>query len=322
MNFIPYPILCKPVLVPKIWGGDRLWKYFEKGEATTTQIGESWEISTVAGSVSTISNGAYQGKNLQELLDMYPEALLGERLYKRFGTQFPLLIKYIDAKDDLSVQVHPNDELAKERHQSFGKTEMWHIVDAQPGANIIAGMQAGVDEAAFKQAVAEKRVMDTLCLHTAEVGQTYFLETGTVHAIGAGVLLAEIQQTSDITYRIYDFDRVDDQGKPRELHLEQAWDAIDYARKVAPFKREAELNQTANLVNCPYFITDSLVLKGEVTRSLNGEFQIVMCLSGYAELSSPGGNQALVAGTTVLLPAQLASYTLKGEAKLLLIRVE
>lgn len=321
MNFIPYPILCHPILVPKLWGGSQLREKLGKQSGEATHIGESWELSTVQGTISQISNGAYQGVSLQDLIEKFPQELLGNSVYQRFGAQFPLLVKYIDAKEDLSVQVHPNDELAQQRHNGFGKSEMWYVVEAAESARIIAGLKPGISETDFKAAVADKSVMSTLVLHPAEKGQTYFLPAGTVHAIGAGVVLAEIQQTSDITYRLYDFDRLDNEGNLRELHLDLAWEAIDYQSSIAPIHRYSERNQAVSLVDCPYFTTDLIELAGEMELDLQQSFRIIMCIEGSISIAYGEESKLISKGETVLLPAALARVQLRGEAKLLAIHV-
>lgn len=227
---IDYPIKFRPILQDKIWGGSKLRDVLNK-PTTRDRVGESWEISGVKGHISVVDNGSEAGKNLQELLEEYGAKLVGEKIYKQFGNDFPLLIKFIDAKTDLSVQLHPNDELAKQRHNSFGKTEMWFVMQADEGAKLNIGFNKSVEKREYLEHLENGKITDLLNFEEVSKGDSVFINTGKVHAIGAGVLLAEIQQTSDITYRIYDWDRVDDEGNSRELHTALAIDAIDFEKK-------------------------------------------------------------------------------------------
>jgi len=208
-----------------IWGGDKLINRFNK-ESTKDNIGESWEISDVTKDESVVSNGALQGMILPEILEEYKEQLVGNHVYEHFQNKFPLLIKFIDAKKPLSIQVHPNDRLARERHNSFGKTEMWYIMDAEPEGNLVVGFKKNSNKEEYVKHLENKTLMDILNDDKVQQGDVYFIPTGRVHAIGGGVMLAEIQQTSDITYRIYDWDRPDQNGNYRELHTDLALDAI------------------------------------------------------------------------------------------------
>ena len=201
-----YPLTFTPIFKERIWGGEKLQKELQK-PVNQPLIGESWEISTVKGDISIINNGHLRGTSLQALIEESPEALLGTKVYKQFGKDFPLLIKFIDAAQDLSIQVHPNDELAKKRHNSFGKTEMWYIMDSAPEASIIIGFNKDVTQEEYQKYLSEKTLTQLLNYEKISRGDMFFILAGKIHAIGAGVLLAEIQQTSDITYRVYDFDR-------------------------------------------------------------------------------------------------------------------
>jgi mannose-6-phosphate isomerase len=195
------------------------------------EIGESWELSAVSSDESVVSDGPLQGKLLNELIEIYKADLVGKSVYERFGNDFPILIKYIDAQKDLSVQLHPHDHLAKERHNSFGKNEMWYIMDADPGAQLIAGFSKDTDQSEYQQYLQNGQIEDLLHYESVKRGDTFFIRTGTVHAIGAGILLAEIQQTSDVTYRIFDWNRKDKDGNTRELHTELTLDAIDFIKR-------------------------------------------------------------------------------------------
>ncbi|MCL4162945.1 UNVERIFIED_CONTAM: hypothetical protein GTU68_029289, partial [Idotea baltica] len=221
-----YPLKFIPILKERLWGGTKLRDVLGKPiESDIT--GESWEISTVKGDVSIVSNGEFADISLQNLIDQYPEELLGKRVLERFGKEFPILIKFIDAKQDLSIQLHPNDELARKRHNSFGKTEMWYIMDADSDAKLIVGFNKDISKSEYSKSLEENRLLELLNYEKVKEGDTFFINTGKIHAIGAGVLLAEIQQTSDVTYRVFDFNRKDKNGDLRELHTELARDAID-----------------------------------------------------------------------------------------------
>jgi len=224
-----YPLQFEPILKERIWGGQKLKTLFNK-PITSKITGESWELSDVEGDVSVVANGNLKGQSLTQLIEDFPDDLLGTEVHKRFGQQFPLLFKYLDAREDLSIQVHPNDELAKARHNSFGKTEMWYVMQADEKARIIVGFENRSNPEQYLKSLKDKTILGLLHTVTAKKGDVFFLETGTVHAIGAGLVIAEIQQTSDITYRIYDFDRKDANGNTRELHVDLALDAINYEK--------------------------------------------------------------------------------------------
>ena len=227
MSLKLYPLQFKPILKERIWGGTKLKTILNK-PITSEITGESWELSTVEGDVSIISNGELVGKSLTKIINDYPTEILGTKVFSHFGKQFPLLFKFLDAREDLSIQVHPNDELAKNRHNSFGKTEMWYIMQADENARIIVGFIEKSNAEEYVKSLENKSVLSILNDVKVNEGDAFLLETGTVHAIGAGMVLAEIQQTSDVTYRIYDFDRVDAQGNRRELHVDLALEAINY----------------------------------------------------------------------------------------------
>ena len=224
-----YPLKFDPILKEKIWGGTKLGTVLDKPTGDSENMGESWEISGVEGNISVVSEGDLKGRTLVELINEYKGELIGEHVYEKFGDKFPLLIKFIDANDDLSIQVHPDDELAQKRHNSFGKTEMWYVVDAEEGATLISGFKKQTNKEEYLRIFEEGNLTDILNSEDVVNDDVFFLPAGRVHTIGKGLLIAEIQQTSDITYRIYDFDRVDKNGVGRELHVEEAVDAIDYS---------------------------------------------------------------------------------------------
>jgi mannose-6-phosphate isomerase len=316
-----YPLQFEPILKERIWGGTKLKTILNK-PITSDITGESWEISTVEGDVSVVSNGVLAGKSLNDLIEAAPEDILGTQVYKRFGTQFPLLFKYLDAREDLSIQVHPNDELAKKRHNSFGKTEMWYIMQADENARIIVGFKEKSNATEYVENLKNKTLLSILDDVVVKSGDVFFLETGTVHAIGAGLVVAEIQQTSDITYRLYDFDRVDAAGNERELHVDLALDAINY-NEVDTFRSYTkDINQSNTIVNCPYFTTNFLPLEGEKKIKNNGNsFSVYMCIEGTFEIEFQNSRFQYKKGDTVLIPAALKTFILNGKASILEIYI-
>lgn len=292
----------KPILKSMIWGGDRIIPY--KGvENDQKMVGESWELSGVKGSESVITNGKFEGCSITQLLSTYGADLLGKANYDRFGDVFPLLVKFIDAKQDLSIQVHPNDKIAAERHNSKGKTEMWYVVDRDNGARLRSGFAKSVTPEEYVESVENNTVTELLKEYEVEKGDIFFLPAGRIHSIGAGCFIAEIQQTSDITYRIYDFDRRDANGITRELHTELAKDAIDYRVKDnyrTEYNHEV-YNQVQKVVGCPFFITSLLNLTADITldyRPLDS-FVVYICTEGECRVNEV----PLRVGETLLLPA-------------------
>lgn len=323
MNAALYPLKFQPILKDKIWGGEKLIQQFNKN-SKSTELGESWEVSAVPGDISIVSNGDLKGKSLQDLIDNYTSELLGDRNFKRFGNQFPLLIKFIDAKQDLSIQLHPNDELAKKRHNSFGKTEMWYVMQADKDANLIVGFNQKVNKEIYLEHLENKTLTKLLNFDKVKEGDTYFIESGRVHAIGAGVLLAEIQQTSDVTYRVYDWDRVDANGNERELHNDIALDAFDFDMKDdfrVSYKKQK--NTSNEMVSCPFFTTNFLELDAPLHKESNQDsFMIYMCVDGEVEILTETSKVFISKGETLLIPAGIRSYSLKTEyAKLLEVYV-
>ena len=298
-------IKFEPILKDKIWGGEKLASLLNK-QSKRKDIGESWEISDVEGDTSMVINGHLKGKNLKELISEFKSDLVGENIYSHFGEKFPLLIKFIDAKEALSIQLHPNDTLAKERHNSFGKTEMWYVMQADKNANLIVGFQKEVSSEDYIKHLETKSLLDILNVDEVQKGDVYFIPTGRVHAIGAGVLLAEIQQTSDVTYRIYDWDRPNPDGTFRDLHTEEAIDAIDYSAKDS-YKTEysKKENASSEIVSCQYFTTNVLPIKGEI--SINHQekdsFVIYMCVEGNVTFQYENQTEKLKTGETILVPA-------------------
>jgi mannose-6-phosphate isomerase len=316
-----YPLQFQPILKERIWGGTKLKSLLNK-HISSDITGESWEISTVENEVSCIANGFYKGKSLLELINEYPNEVLGNSVFEKFGKQFPLLFKYLDAREDLSIQVHPNDELAASRHNSFGKTEMWYVMQADPNSNLIVGFKEKSSSEEYLKNLESKTILTLLDTKAVQKGDVFFLETGTVHAIGAGTVIAEIQQTSDITYRIYDFDRVDANGNTRELHVDLALEAINYD-VVAAEKKYRKLNNTSNeVVQCSYFTTNFIPLTDKIAVSKNKEsFTVYMCVEGAFTLIYQGETYQFKVGDTVLIPASLSEYEIAGTASLLEIYI-
>ena len=319
-----YPLKFNPIMKDRLWGGNKLKSLFNKPSVTET-TGESWEISAVEGDVSLVSFGDLMGVSLKQLINDYPLELLGRSVVNRFGKEFPILIKFIDAKQDLSIQLHPNDELAKKRHNSFGKTEMWYIMDADPNANLIVGFNKEVEKEEYKASLENDSLLDLLNYEEVKEGDTFFINTGKIHAIGAGVLLAEIQQTSDVTYRVFDFNRKDKNGNLRELHTDLALDAIDYTKK-DDFKvvYDDKKNSINTMVDCPYFKTNIIDLDKDFSQDITerDSFTIYMCVSGSATIVNDFGSTSIEKGETVLVAA--SSNLLKistNHAKLLEVTI-
>ncbi len=314
-----YPLKFHPILKDKIWGGEKLKSLLNK-DSQLPNIGESWEISDVDGDTSIVSNGGLENQSLKHILSSYKADLIGEKNYERFGNKFPLLIKFIDAKEDLSIQLHPNDELAAKRHNSFGKTEMWYVMQADKDANLIVDFNQPMTKELYLEHLDKHSLTEILNFDKVKTGDTYFIEVGRVHAIGAGVLLAEIQQTSDITYRIYDWDRTDADGNSRELHTDLAIDAIGFDMpdnyKVSYDK---EANHSNKMVSCPYFTTNYV----KVTTTLEREntydsFMIYVCVEGEAELKTATHSEHIKKGETVLIPAALKTFQIVAKDATLL----
>ncbi len=321
-NFI-YPIKFSPILKDKIWGGEKLNKQLGK-KTSSTRVGESWEISDVGQDVSVVSNGHLKGKTLRELIEIYKSEFIGTENFESFGYKFPLLIKFIDAQQDLSIQVHPNDELSQKRHNSFGKTEMWYVIQNEKYSRLVLGFNKEITSKDYLKYLENKDIMSVLKVENIKKGDTFFIETGTVHAIGAGSLIAEIQQTSDITYRIYDFDRRDDQGNERELHTELAIDAINFD---ADLKTKCDYTENTNklnkLVYCDYFKTNLIPVVGELKLdySANDSFVIFMCVEGISEIIVSGNSETISTGETILIPASNNFVEIKSSSDCKLLEV-
>ena len=307
-----YPFKFEPLLKQTLWGGEKIIPFKHLSD-NLERVGESWEISGVEGSESVVVSGPDKGLTLTQLVRRHREELVGEENYSTFGEKFPLLIKFIDAKQDLSIQVHPDDELAKRRHNSFGKTEMWYVVDADKEAKLRSGFSHQIDAKEYKKRVLDNTITDVLQEYSIHPGDVFFLPAGRVHSIGAGSFIAEIQQTSDITYRIYDFNRKDADGNTRELHTELAKDAIDY-EVLADYRTKYEKlkDEPVELVACPYFTTSVYDLTEEVTCDYADldSFVIYICVEGSCKLIDNEGNEvSLKAGESILYPALTEEIT-------------
>lgn len=308
------PIIFKPYLKTVIWGGNKICQYKEIPQLEPN-IGESWEISAVPGHVSIVADGEYAGLSLTELIQKFGAELLGKKVMEKYGCNFPLLVKLIDANDNLSVQVHPNDNLANKRHNCLGKTEMWYIISSDENAKIFAGLNRQITPEEYELKVNDGSFTDVLATHSSSPGDVFFLPAGRVHAIGAGNLLAEIQENSDITYRIFDYNRRDASGNTRELHTDLAKDAIDYNVR-NDYKSEApnaELKD-AELVNCSHFNVHRILINGTDELKFNPEsFTVIMCLDGSLKI----GDTSLSKGQTALLPAIMNKISVSGNATIL-----
>jgi mannose-6-phosphate isomerase len=311
-----YPLKFQPIFKYRIWGGDKLKTVLNKsydGE----HIGESWEISDVEGDETIVNSGNLKGKTLKELIKTFKGDFLGEKVYQQFGDAFPLLIKFIDAKTPLSIQVHPSNEVAKQRHNSFGKNEMWYIMPSDKDAEIIVGFENDTDKVVYESHLENNSVLELMHHEMVQKGDTYYIPTGRIHAIGAGVMLAEIQQTSDITYRVFDYDRVDSTtGKKRDLHNDLALDVIDF-KSQSNYKTEYKTddNKANTLVHSPYFKTNFLPVTTFIEKDFTNldSFVIYMCVSGEAEISYKKETYTLALGETILIPSALKK--IKIEAK-------
>lgn len=325
MENLPHILHFAPRLFQMIWGGSSLASY--KGIDTDLEsIGESWEISAVPAKESVVDRGPLAGESLPALAERFGARLLGTRPVARYGHKFPLLVKLIDADADLSIQVHPGDELAARRHNSFGKTEMWYVIETRPGAVIKAGLNRQLDPDSYRAMVADGTFADAVAAYPSAPGDSFFIPAGRVHAICAGNLLAEIQQSSDITYRIFDYNRLDKDGRPRQLHTDEAADAIDYT--VLPDYRNTPRDKgdcDKEIVGCEHFTVDLLTLDGSThthTVAPAGEsFVVLMCLEGESTLSCGDETVTIPRGDTVLLCADAPAATLSGHAKILTTRI-
>ena len=309
----------KALLKQTIWGGDKIIP-FKKLQTKLENVGESWEISGVPGNETIVAEGPMAGKKLNELVKELKADLVGHENYERFGDEFPLLIKFIDARKDLSIQVHPNDEVAHRQGKERGKTEMWYALKPEPDAQLYNGLKQQITPEEYKQMVANDTITDALARYEVHEGDVFFIPAGRIHAIGAGCFVAEIQQTSDVTYRIYDFKRRDKDGNFRQLHTHEAAEAIDYT--VLPDYRtrySLEKNIPQQVVTCPYFTTAVYDLTEPMTLDYSDldSFIIIIGVKGEGMLTADGEQTTLRAGETILLPATTKEVRVDGEVRFL-----
>lgn len=310
-----YPFKFAPIIKETIWGGSKL-KY--KSSIDSESIGESWEISSVTNDISIVSNGVLKGQNLKQLIGEYKEKIVGEKIFNKFGEDFPLLIKYIDANDDLSIQVHPNDDVAQKRHHSLGKTEMWYIVDAEPNAEIVMGFDKEYSMEEYLEAVKKDELHKLLNRFKVRKGESFFIPAGTIHAICKGCFIAEIQENSDITYRIFDYNRVDKQGNKRELHTDLAKDVINLRKSNLNTKND----KVTNIAKCEYFTTNIIEVKDVLEKDYSGidSFVIYMCIDGRISISYGDNKDINVEkGETILIPATLNNIKITTQCKSIIL---
>ena len=314
------PLKFSPLLKSTLWGGDKIIP-FKHLDCNQKDVGESWEISGVKDNESIVSAGEYQGVKLNDVVAQLKDKLLGKENYARFGNEFPLLIKFIDARQQLSIQVHPSDEIAKGQGKERGKTEMWYIMDGEPDAKLRSGLKNKITPEEYKEMVDNDTITDAIAEYQVKEGDCFFLPAGRIHSIGAGCFLAEIQQTSDVTYRIYDFKRKDKNGNYRQLHTQQAAECIDYHVE-SNYRTEytPEKNKGVNMVNCPFFTTSVYDLDEPMTLDYSelDSFVILIGIKGEGILKDNEGNEVtLREGESILYPATTETITVSGTIKFL-----
>tara|TARA_R110001592_G_scaffold23628_5_gene92427 strand:+ start:6222 stop:7211 length:990 start_codon:yes stop_codon:yes gene_type:complete len=309
-----YPLKFDTIFKEKIWGGTKIKDVLGKDFSPLKNCGETWEISGVEGNLSKVSEGPLQGMTIPEITTLFKEEFVGKKVYEKYGDNFPLLIKFIDAAQDLSIQVHPNDKLAKERHNSLGKTEMWYVLQADKGAKLISGFNKDTSKEEYLEYLNGGRLLDILNEEPVKAGDAFYLPAGRVHTIGKGLLIAEIQQSSDVTYRIYDFDRTDDEGNKRELHTEEAIDALDYnAYSNYKIQVQKSLNEVVPLAESEYFQTNLLDFSTGIIREHYNKdsFIIYVCVEGEAEITTLGQTAKISVGNAVLVPQKFPEVHIK-----------
>jgi mannose-6-phosphate isomerase len=317
-----YPLKFSPILKERIWGGNALAEKYHKTDDTQTKFGESWEISDLDDDISVVTNGFLAENDLRELIETYMGELVGDAVFDKNGLGFPLLIKIIDAQEDLSVQVHPDDDLAQKRYEQNGKTEIWYVIDAKENAGIYVGFNKPVNKQEYIDAVRHKEVDSLLQYYPVKKGELYFIPAGTVHALGKGVSVIEIQQPSDITYRIFDWNRVDATGMPRELHVAEALDAIHFdENEDYKIEYEEKFNTTSTLFRSEYFNINALFFDKPLQKNYTSidSFVIYICIEGEVHLFGDDFHEVITAGETVLIPAFVKEVNLvpNGVSRLL-----
>ena len=319
-----YPLKFKPIFKDKLWGGDKVNKLFGKNFSPLPNCGESWELSGVDENLSVVENGFLKNNNIKELIEVYMGDLVGEKVFEKFGLQFPILIKIIDSREWLSIQVHPDDTLAQKRHKENGKTEMWYVLDADKNAELISGFNKEINKDIYLDYFEKNKLTEILNFEKVSKGDVFYIPSGRIHALGPGVCLAEIQQTSDITYRIFDWNRLDTEGNPRQLHTKEAIDAIDYSYQKS-YRTNYVLHDDnpSNLFKSPYFTTNLLSLNKTVARDYYGldSFVILMCVEGSCNINYSEGFEKVVAGQTILIPAELHEINIEPQQSCKILEV-
>lgn len=315
-----YPLKFKPIFKETVWGGSKLRTVLNKNISPDKKVGESWELSGVRGNLSVVSNGYLKGNNIEELIEIYMGELVGEKVYERFGQEFPLLIKLLDTTETLSLQVHPDDATAAERHHAFGKTEMWYVIAAEADSKIAVGFNKDSNLSELLDHIKNSSLHEILNLESAKAGDAFYIPAGTLHAIGKNITLAEIQQTSDITYRVYDWGRND---KNRPLHTDLAMDIINYHAATDNKIGTSGRDESQLLADSPYFTTTLLNLAQAAERSYGelDSFIIYICTEGAAQVSCNGQAEKIERGETLLIPASLSEVKITPQAAVKLLEV-
>ena len=320
-----YPMKFTPIIKETIWGGKKLNQKYNKGKASQTNIGESWELSGIQENISIVENGFLAENDIQELIEVYMSDLVGDKVYKQFGIEFPLLFKFIDANDQLSIQVHPDDKTARQKHKAYGKTEMWYVIDAEKNATIINGFKKNLDKEEYLKHLNNGTIEEIVNRVSVTKGDVIYIPAGRVHSIGKGVVLAEIQQTSDITYRIYDWNRKGLDGNLRELHTDLAIDVINFDKpKNNKEDITIEENKTCTLIDSPVFKTNIIKLDNTIEKDYftTDSFIVYMCIDGSAEIITSGNeNVQITTGETVLIPNEITTVRIKPDKNCTLLEV-
>ncbi|NOZ23739.1 MAG: mannose-6-phosphate isomerase [Planctomycetes bacterium] len=318
-----YPFKLSDVFHEKIWGGQRLRSVCGKNLPRGKKIGESWEVCDYQTEVNVVREGAYEGSTIRKLLQAMPEDILGPAVARKYGPTLPLLFKFIDANDVISVQVHPDDQhAATQHHEDYGKAEGWYVVYAEPGAKLILGLKADTTRKEFERCIENDEVEKCLNWISVKKGDAIFLPPGTVHAIGPGIIIAEIQETSDLTCRLYDWDRMAEEGRPRPLHVEEALSMVDFAVNHTGKEKPKKIGKDRlRLIECDKFVYEKLeVRKGPINVGGTGSFEILSAIRGRGVLTWPGGETPMALGETVLLPACIHPCSLRSDEDMEILR--
>ncbi len=321
-----YPFKFEPILKHRIWGGAKLETVLHKKKTDDKAIGESWELSGVVGEESVVVNGDLAGNTINDLLEVYMDELVGGKVFEKYGFMFPLLFKFIDANEKLSIQVHPTDEMVEEEGL-FGKTEMWYVIDAEEGAELVVGFNQPMSKEDYQKHLADNTLDTVLKKVKVSAGDVFYIPAGLVHSIGKGILLAEVQQTSDVTYRIYDYNRLDEDGNPRQLHVKEALETIDFENQLdSKIQYKKIINHSTPLVSCECFITNLLSFDKSIIRDYSEieSFVVLMCLEGSCVISWEVGREDMSKGDTILVPSEICRLDLesKGLVEILEVRVQ